>query len=282
MKIIATSDVHQMISKWKELVNVCKKDKPDVVAIAGDNFPKDTYITGQTTFMPHLIKYAKKIKEAGTEIVIILGNDDNQNLIPNMEQEDKNGLWHYIPEKVVEIGGYEFAAMPWVPDYPFGYKYWCRGEFHDKLRIDPQQFTDPVLVNSNNKFEIIKDYKEYLKSKKTIWQSLKDTASLVKDIKKSIWLIHCPPSNVNLDVCSHGARVGSGAILRFIKEYQPLLTIHGHIHESPRYANNQWKHKEDNTLCIQGGQLGMDLYYTTIEIQDGVIINAKHSIYGDK
>ena len=63
MKIIATSDVHQMISKWKELVKVCKKEKHDVVAIAGDNFPKDTYITGQMSFMPHLVKYAKNIKE---------------------------------------------------------------------------------------------------------------------------------------------------------------------------------------------------------------------------
>ena len=281
MKIIATSDVHQMISKWKELVKICKRDKPDVVAIAGDNFPKDTYITGQMPWMSHLIKYAQKIREAGTEIVIILGNDDNQNLIPLMEEQHKNGLWHYIPESVTTIGGYEFAAMPWVPDYPFGYKFWCRGEFCDKLRIDPDQFTRPVLVNANNEFEVIKDYEQYLENHKDIWQSLKDTATLVKDIKKSIWLIHCPPSNMNLDVCGHGAKVGSGAVLRFIKEYQPLLTIHGHIHESPVYSNNQWKHKEGNTLCVQGGQLGFNLHYATLEIIDGVIVNAKHSIYGN-
>ena len=281
MRILATSDIHQMISKWKSLINICKKEKPNVVAIAGDLFPKDTYITGQKSFMPHLIKYAKKIRDLGIEIVIIMGNDDNQNLIPNMEEQDKNGLWHYIPEKVVNIGGYEFVAMPWVPDYPFGYKFWCRGEYCDNLRIDPEQFTEPVLVNANNKFEVIKDYEQYLESKKDIWQSLKDTAKLVKDISKSIWLIHCPPSNMNLDVCSHGGRVGSGAVLRFIKEYQPLLTIHGHIHESPVYAKNQWKHKEGNTLCVQGGQLGFDLHYTTIDIMDGVIVDSKHSIYGN-
>ena len=270
-----------MISKWKDLVKVCRNEKPDVVAIAGDLFPKDTYITGQAYFMPHLIKYARQIRELGTEIAIILGNDDNQNLHFQMELTDKDGLWHYIPDKVATICGYEFAAMPWVPDYPFGYKYWCRGEFSDNLRIDPQQFTDPVLVTPDNKFEVIKDYKDYLKSKKTIWRSLEDTAKLVKDIKRSIWLIHCPPANVNLDVCSHGAKVGSNAILKFIKEYQPLLTIHGHIHESPMYANNQWKHKEGNTLCVQGGQLGKTLHYSTIDIQDGVIVESKHSIYGN-
>ena len=282
MRIIATSDIHQMISKWKELVEICKDQKPDIVGIAGDIFPKDTYITGQSPFMVHLIKYARKIRDAGTEIVIIMGNDDSQNLIPEMERAAKDGLWRYIPEKVAEIKGYEFAAMPWVPDYPFGYKYWCRGEFSDNLRIDPQQFTDPVLINSQNCFEIIRDYKEYLQGKKTIWQSLVDTAAQIKDVSKSIWLIHCPPASMNLDVCAHGGRVGSGAVLKFIKEYQPLLTIHGHIHESPKFSNNQWKHQEGNTLCIQGGQLGMDLHYTTIEIQDGAIVSSKHSIYGEK
>ena len=280
MKIIATSDVHQMISKWKDLVKVCKKEKPDVVAIAGDLFPKDSNIVGQIPWMSHLVKYATKIKEAGTKIAIILGNDDNQNLIPLMEQEDKNGLWHYIPEKVVEIGGYEFAAMSWVPDYPFGYKYWCRGEFHDKLRIDSQQFTYPVLINSNNEFEPIKDYEQYLEGKKDIWKSLNDTATLVKDMKKSIWLIHCPPSNMCLDVCAHGARVGSAAVYRFIQEQQPLLTIHGHIHESPEYSH-RWFQNEGSTVCIQGGQIGFDLHYATIEIEDGKIISKKHSVYGD-
>ncbi len=281
MKLLAVTDIHQMISKWKSLVKINNQEQPDVMAIAGDLFPKDTYITGQMPFMKHLVKYATKIRENDTEIVIILGNDDNQNLIPAMEQGDKDGLWHYIPEKTVKIHGYEFAAMPWVPDYPFGYKYWCRGEFPDYLRIDPQQFTKPVLVNSKNEFEVIEDYKKYLMGKKTIWQSLNDTAIQVKDINKSIWLIHCPPALVNLDVCSHGGKVGSNAVLKFIKEQQPLLTIHGHIHESPAFNNKQWKHKEGNTLCIQAGQMGMDLYYTMIEFQDGVLINSKHSIYGE-
>ena len=79
-----------MISKWKDLVKVVKKEVPEVVAIAGDLFPKDTYIVGQIPFMQHLIKYAKEIRET-SEIAIILGNDDNQNLIPMMEEQDKNG-----------------------------------------------------------------------------------------------------------------------------------------------------------------------------------------------
>lgn len=279
MKILATSDIHQMISKWKSLVKVCKKEKFDVVALAGDLLPKDEYIEGQLPFIKHLRKYANQISETGAKIVIILGNDDNQNMIPEMEKAHNEGLWHYIPENVVEIDGCEFAAMPYVPDYPFGYKFWCRGEYKDNLRIDPVQFCDPLIINKGNKFENIKDYPSYLKSQKSIWDSLVDTASKIKDVHKSIWLIHAPPANLFLDVCARGAKVGSNAVHEFIVKYQPLLTIHGHIHESPEYNGHKWCKNEGNTLCIQGGQIGFDLHYSTIEIEAGKIVKKEHSIY---
>jgi len=279
MKILTTSDLHQMISKWKELVKTCQKEKPDVVAICGDLAPKDTYIVGQMPFMKHLVKYAKQIKETGAEIVIILGNDDNQFLIPDMEKYHEEKLWHYIPEKVVKIGDHEFAAMPYVPDYPFGYKFWCRGEFPDALRIDPQQFTDPVLIGKDGSFEVIENYKEYLRGHETIWESLNKTAKSIKDMSKSIWMIHCPPSNLFLDVCAGGRKVGSDAVYKFIKEQQPMITIHGHIHESPEYNGHKWCQNEEKTLCIQGGQIGFDLHYAIIEIENGMIVNKGHSIY---
>lgn len=279
MKIVATSDIHQMISKWKTLIKVCQKEKPDVVAICGDLAPKDTYIVGQLPFMKHMVKYAKQIKETGAEIIIILGNDDNQLLIPDMEKYHNEKLWHYIPEKVVKIGDHEFAAMPYVPDYPFGYKFWCRGEFRDALRIDSNQFTDPVLINAAGNFEVIPNYEEYLKSKETIWESLNKTAKLVQDMSKSIWMIHCPPSGLALDVCVGGRRVGSDAVSKFIQEQQPMITIHGHIHESPEYNGHKWCQHEEKTLCIQGGQIGFDLHYAVIDIENGRIVNKGHSVY---
>ena len=281
MKILATSDVHQMIQKWKDLVKICQNEKFDIIAIAGDLFPNDQTLPGQLNFMPKLKKYANKINETGAKIVIMLGNDDNSHLIPMMETADKEGYFHYIPEKVVEIYGHEFIGMPWVPDYPFQYKFWCRGETKDNVRMDNTQYGDPLLLNKDNKFETIPDYYNYLKSNKTIWDSLVECAGKVKDMSKSIWLIHAPPSYLELDVCSHGARVGSQAVFRFVNEYHPLLTIHGHIHESPQYNGYVWFKKVNKTTCIQGGQIGFKLHYTTIDIQDGNIVGMKHSIYGE-
>jgi len=279
MKIVAISDIHQMISKWEEAVKLCQKQKFDVVILNGDIFPKDKGITSQLSFITRFNKYAQQIKDTGTQFLFLLGNDDNQLLIPEMEKGHKKSLWYYMAGEVVKIKGYEFAGMPYVPDYPFGYKFWCRGEFKDSLRINPSQYGKPLLINASNQFEPIKDYFKYMEEQESIWESLVKVAAKVKHMGRSIWLIHAPPSDLFLDVCSHGARVGSKAVYKFIQEYQPLLTIHGHIHESPEYNGHKWCQQEGKTLCVQGGQVGFDLHYSIFDIKNGVIKYKKHSIY---
>lgn len=255
MKILAISDLHQAPSKWKDLVKICQIDKVDVVAIAGDLFPKDTSISMQAIFMPKIIKYAKKIKETGAKLILMLGNDDNQRIIPMMEKADQDGIFYYVGEKVIEIDGQEFVGMPYIPDYPFGYKFWCRGDSNENIRLDPLQFSDPLLINDDNKFYTIEDYPSYLRQQRKISEVLIDLASKVKNIKRSIWLIHAPPANLDLDICASGNKVGSQAILKFIKENQPLLTIHGHIHEAPYYNGHIWFKRVDKTICVQSGQI---------------------------
>jgi len=282
MKILATSDLHQAASNWHDLVKICQKDKFDIVAIAGDLFPKDKSITSQASFMPKIIKYANKIKDTGAKLILMLGNDDNQRLIPLMEKAHEDGIFYYIGEKVIEIDGQEFIGMPYVPDYPFGYKFWCRGDSNENIRIDPVQYCDPLLVNDNNEMTTIEDYPAYLKHHKKISEVLQYLSWQVKNINKSIWLIHAPPANLDLDICGRGVKVGSEAILKFIKDNQPLVTIHGHIHEAPNYNGHVWFKRVDKTICIQAGQMEFKLYYAVIDIQDGNVIHMKHSIYGDE
>lgn len=67
----------------------------------------------------------------------------------------------------------------------------------------------------------------------------------VPDVKRAIFNFHAPPYGSNLDEAPaldddmkylHGGRamrpVGSKAVRESIVEYQPLLSLHGHIHES--------------------------------------------------
>ena len=282
MKILATSDLHQSPDKWKRLVKACQKEKFDIVAIAGDLFPKDRDIIAQHTFLPNIQKYCKKINDTNAKIILTLGNDDNRLLIDDMiKLNDENSIC-YLNNTPIEIMGWEFAGMPYVPDYPFQYKFWCRAETEDNLRIDIKQFGKPLTINHYNEIKTIDNYPYYLKHQKSIKQCLNDLKSQIKNINKSIWLIHAPPARLDLDVCATGAKVGSESVYEFVNENQPFLTIHGHIHESPLYNGGIWFKKVGETYCLQSGQWGFELAYSSIEIKDDHIINMSHSILGDQ
>ncbi|BCS93092.1 metallophosphoesterase family protein [Metallosphaera javensis (ex Sakai et al. 2022)] len=55
--------------------------------------------------------------------------------------------------------------------------------------------------------------------------------------KETILNVHAPPFNTKLDLALNRERervhVGSQAVRDIIEKYQPLLGLHGHIHESP-------------------------------------------------
>jgi Icc-related predicted phosphoesterase len=67
----------------------------------------------------------------------------------------------------------------------------------------------------------------------------------------SVWLFHSPPHKTALDraaldgvMVDHApvdVHVGSIAIRRFIEARQPLVTLHGHIHESARLTGHWWE-----------------------------------------
>jgi Icc-related predicted phosphoesterase len=80
-----------------------------------------------------------------------------------------------------------------------------------------------------------------------------------KDLSSAVFLFHSPPYDTSLDRAALDGKmvdyvpldvhVGSIAIQRFINERQPLLTLHGHIHEASTITGN-WSEKMGNTLAL--------------------------------
>lgn len=82
------------------------------------------------------------------------------------------------------------------------------------------------------------------------------------ELRRSVFNFHCPPFGSNLDdapqideqlnVKNAGQTlvpVGSTAVREAILKYQPLLTLHGHIHEGKGVA------RLGKTLCINAGSM---------------------------
>lgn len=94
---------------------------------------------------------------------------------------------------------------------------------------------------------------------------IEDLASHVKDMRNCIFNLHCPPIDSGLDTCpkldttsmppkpvvKQGKVVmesaGSVSVRKAIEKYQPLLGLHGHIHESPGVT------KIGKTPCLNPG-----------------------------
>jgi uncharacterized protein len=95
-----------------------------------------------------------------------------------------------------------------------------------------------------------------------LYERLDALARQVSDPRRAIFMIHVPPYDSGLDtapILDENLRptisagdvlrgpVGSTAVRRIIEEYQPALTIHGHIHESGG------ERKIGKTVCVNPG-----------------------------
>jgi len=100
-------------------------------------------------------------------------------------------------------------------------------------------------------------------SEEELARKIDATTSQVSDMKNCIFNFHCPPYGTPLDeapkldkemrpVLAIGGQpemehVGSVAVMNAIKKHQPLLGLHGHIHES------RGSTKIGRTLCLNPG-----------------------------
>lgn len=76
-----------------------------------------------------------------------------------------------------------------------------------------------------------------------------------------IFLSHNVPHNTPLDETEQGEHYGSKVVRQIVEDYQPVLSVAGHMHES------QGNHEIGNTLCIN---TGLDTC-VEIEIEDGEV-----------
>jgi Icc-related predicted phosphoesterase len=226
-------------------------------------YPKDRDLFSQDRFIiEHLDSHFAKFDAAGIYYLCYPGNDDLQVFDHLFEQICKKySFISNIAQRRVEIGGYEFIGMNWVVDYPFRLKDRCRMDTDGYVF---QQQLGTGIVSTPSGWKEIEDWSEYAKSLPTIEDEMKSLIN-PNDMRKTIYVIHMPPAKLGLDECVNGMKVGSKAIYNFLMKHQPLISLHGHIHESPEMSG-RWQATLNNTLCIQPGQL-IPFSYVIIDLK---------------
>ncbi len=246
MKVLYATDLHGYNVKFELLRNEIKDH--ELLIIGADILPKhySDFIKSQEIFIKgFLIDFLKSIN---IPVIIDMGNDDckclQKDFLDVVSQFDHVYSSHL---NEIIINGVSFIGMHYVPDYPFGLKDWCRQDGYRKA--DSLQLSEPV-ISFEYGLQPINNLSKYLEKKDNIYNVLNE----LPKSEKFVFLSHAPPKNLGLDVCYDNREVGCESVTNYIKDTQPIASLHGHIHESPM-KSEKWFNKSLETYCIQPGQL---------------------------
>ncbi len=269
MKVLYTSDLHGQIGLYKELIKLSSSFFAEIIIIGGDLLPSfpatkryEDMIPNQKLFIKQfLLPIFKEIFDTTSveKIFLTAGNWDlGYPYIFSATvgsafggKEFKEGIID-LNQKIYRLNnGYELIGYPFVPPTPFRPKEYEK--IDDNEAPWPLQKNPSYIVSFDEPNQLIpvEPYK-YLRERETIKE---DLAKLHKpiDFKKTIYVMHSPPFGTRLDLIGGGNHAGSQSIRAFIEIHQPILTLHGHIHESPELSGS-YIDRIGETISINPGQ----------------------------
>lgn len=204
------------------------------------------------------------------EVHLILGNDDLRIEEAAVLDVATTGLWHYSHNQRHPLGEWSIYGYSFVAPSPFLLKDW--------ERYDVSRFVDPGCVSPEEGYRSI-PVSEYEVRYSTIARDLELLAG-DDDLSKALFLFHSPPYGTGLDRAALDGKtvehvpldvhVGSIAIRRFIRDRQPLLTLHGHIHESSRITG-VWRETRGRTLMLSAAHDGPELAVVRFSLDEPLV-----------
>ncbi|MEZ6082579.1 MAG: metallophosphoesterase [Phycisphaerae bacterium] len=262
------TDLHGRVDRYEKLFDAILIERPRAVFLGGDLFPSEFSVitTEQGPIDDFLTDYLIKrlcdlrqeLADDYPRVFVILGNDDPRSEEAAIVDAGSEGIWEYVHGGRVEFGAYVVYGYAYVSPTPFLLKDWERydvSRYVDPGCLSPEQGQRTVTVDMR------------AERAATIQADLEQLAGNA-EMDRAIMLFHAPPYQSKLDRAALDGRmidhvpvdvhVGSIAIRRFIESRQPLLTLHGHIHESARLTG-AWQDRIGNTVCLSAAHDGPEL-----------------------
>ena len=266
------SDLHGRIDRYDKLLDAIRRERPLVVFIGGDLLPHWGLSGNYGDFIGAVVgRRLRELKMVLAEdyprIFVILGNDDPKIEESRIRQLERRGLLSYSQAATHIFGRYTVLGYAYVPPTPFLNKDW--------EKYDVSRYVPPGGVSPEEGYRSVPA--EPLKIKNaTIAKDLQDLAP-AGELSSSIFLFHTPPFETKLDRVGNDGRkvdhvpldlhVGSIAVRRFIESRRPLLTLHGHIHESARITGS-WRDRIGPTWMFSAAHDGPELAVVRFDLED--------------
>lgn len=179
-----------------------------------------------------------RLRDGGTKIYFAPGNDDDFSVDEAFRESE---VFVNAEEEVIDVGGYELATTGWSNPTPWKTPREC--------------------------------------SEEDLERRIRSLVERVREPERALFNFHVPPHGTALDLCPEldedfrvvtvmgnpvQAHAGSTAVRTVIEEYQPLASLHGHIHESRNAV------KLGRTIAVNpGSEYGEG-------VLNGAVISLKH------
>ena len=268
MKLLYTSDLHGHARLYQQLIEAAGQHKPDVVVLGGDlllddpAMQPDTFGRNQPVWVCENFRgYIEAVREKSgcRDVLVVFGNHDWSSSVPAMEEIAEAGLVTILDHKRIhEIDGLSFVGYPCTPPTPWYVK--------DFERLDQPGDAIPLLGGARWDPRFSRASSHSAKVLYSDQPTLEDElAELNVPGQPWVFAAHAPPANSKLDHAFSGDHYGSRAVRKTIEETQPLLSLHGHIHESPR-VSGAFNETIGKTTAVNVGQSESNLSLALIEI----------------
>ncbi len=286
MKLFFATDVHGSEICWKKFISASKFYEVDTVILGGDMTGKaivPIIAQGGGKYKVTLLDQ-ETILESKEEVDKMVATIQNRGYYPYVTDPDEVAQISATPGRSDEIFLQEaLKTMQHWMEYADAKLegsslrcFVCPGN-DDMFEIDDVIKQSKHIELAEGKIVQLDEYHEMINagwSTPTPWHTHREESEdqlrqriqvmidQLKDVRNSVFNLHNPPYGSGLDDApeltsdmrpAYAGRslvpVGSHAVLELIDKYQPLLTLHGHIHEG------KGTRKYKNTLCINPGSM---------------------------
>jgi len=271
------SDLHGSAQRYQRLLRVIGLETPRAVFLGGDLLPSGLGFRSsaglpsgdfvEEYLVKEFLLLRQQMKDAYPRVFVIMGNDDVRCFESSVTGAESEGAWEYLHNKRASLRSFQVYGYSYVPPTPFLLKDW--------ERYDVSRYVDPGSIPPEEGKRSIPVGEDEQKNA-TIEKDL-ELLTGEDDLERAIFLFHAPPYDSNLDRAALDGRmidhvpldlhVGSIAIRRFIEARQPLVTLHGHIHESTRLTGS-WRDRIGRTHAFSAAHFGPELALVRFTLED--------------
>lgn len=271
------SDLHGSAERYAKLFRALRDDPPEALFLGGDLLPsgllpRSTMDVGHRDFLNDciaagLVRLRSDLGGSYPRIFVILGNDDGRFEEPAVLEIATRGLWTYVHDRRTTLGTHAVYGYAHVPPTPFLLKDW--------ERYDVSRYVDPGCVSPEEGHRSVP-----VPAAEIRYGTIRDDLQrLVQDddLAGAVLLFHTPPYGTNLDRAALDGQsvdhvpldvhVGSAAVRALIEERQPLVTLHGHVHESARLTGG-WRDRIGRTHVLGAAHDGPELALVRFDLDD--------------